>query len=178
MRNDPPAPALELTGFQLEEISALPDLDNPSSGERRSNAEIILSGVRRPTVSFDFFHNEIDKTKIAVRLKIERGEFNEQAKLPYWVSVQIAGFFDVMPSETDDNGRISELIAVNSLTILYGVLRGVLATILGWFQLGAKPLPSLYFQELVRERYPPDEQPGSAESDTTEEGVGDSLAVR
>jgi hypothetical protein len=84
----------------------------------------------------------------------ERERATARAFITRWLEQQrldfrMLGFFWFPPEVPDD--RIPYLIRVNGCTILYGILRGVVASLTGMFPEGPLALPTIMMQEVVRD---------------------------
>lgn len=65
----------------------------------------------------------------------------------YKVDFQILGFFAFPKDTVEDN--MQYLIRVNGCTILYGILRGIVANVTGTFPEGPLPLPTVMMHDVV-----------------------------
>ncbi len=74
---------------------------------------------------------------------------NEQAPCPYGINTEIEGFFKF--SEDIEDEKMGYLCRVNSLTILYGILRGEIANVTGSFRGGKFILPTVMMQDIVKD---------------------------
>ena len=130
---------LEITEYQLEELRIE---RNPEFVDGLDSGQIGVS------VEFDVFTNQDEANRFAVGLIIKTCDPNVPgASCPLKVVMRLVGFFVV--SEALSDGKVPSPIAVNGLTILYGIARGLFGTAASWF---ARPtvLPTVYFSERVK----------------------------
>jgi len=73
----------------------------------------------------------------------------EDATCSYDIFTEIEGFFTF--SEEVEDKKMGYLCRVNTLTILYGILRGEIANVTGSFRGGKFILPTVMMQDVVRE---------------------------
>ncbi len=74
---------------------------------------------------------------------------NETSRCPYAIDAVIVGFFK-FPQDLEDQ-QIAYLCRVNTMTMLYGILRGQVATMTGSFRPGKFTLPAVMMQEVVNQ---------------------------
>ncbi len=72
---------------------------------------------------------------------------DEKSCCPYAIEAEIVGFFS-FPQDLEDK-QIAYLCRVNTMTILYGVLRGEIANITGSFVHGKFVLPTVMMPDIV-----------------------------
>ena len=135
---------LEITAFELEELKI----------DRNASYEVSDSfGPVNVSVDFEVFTNRDDATQFAVGLIVKTCCSDEpDVRCPLKILARIAGYFVV--SEPLAEGKVPVPIAVNGLTILYGIARGHLATATGWFGVPVV-FPTVYFSERVRAKLQP-----------------------
>lgn len=99
---------------------------------------------------YDLFFNDEDDHKVCMILKVSIGP-NETIKShsPYEINAAIQGFFTFSDDLSDE--QMSYLVRVNSATILYGILRGEIASVTGSFSAGKFLLPTVMMQDIVTE---------------------------
>ncbi len=73
----------------------------------------------------------------------------EEVKEGYEIEAAITGLFDFPPSM--EESKMQSLIRINGCTILYGILRGEIATFTGSFPGGKFLLPTVFMQEVVQD---------------------------
>ena len=71
----------------------------------------------------------------------------ESLTCPYAIDAAIVGFFK-FPQDLEDQ-QIAYLCRVNTMTMLYGILRGQVATVTGSFPHGKFTLPAVMMQDVV-----------------------------
>lgn len=100
---------------------------------------------------YDLFCNDQDCNKIRMVLRVVLGpDKNEKTQsCPFEIKATIEGFF-TFPEDLADK-QMAYLVRVNTATILYGILRGQIATITGAFPAGKFTLPTVMMQDVVKE---------------------------
>ncbi len=100
---------------------------------------------------FDYDIAKKHDSNVSYRLKLIHNfqEFDAEDKpLGCKLKVTITGFFE-FPEDSEDESR-DALIRLNGVSILYGILRGVVATVSGLQPGGKITLPAIMPQEIVR----------------------------
>jgi preprotein translocase subunit SecB len=138
---------LEVTGYRLLELHVQPRPSAPT--EDRSPS----SQLPGPGVQFEFFTRPDQKQEFAVSLRVEwwsRPRASDESIGDFRHRVHLVGFFRLAaPLETEG---LPDVLAVNGLTILYGIIRGIVATTAGWTSTQQPVLPTVYFSPLVAAR--------------------------
>jgi preprotein translocase subunit SecB len=137
---------LELEHFQLDELHVEPRNTTAGGADGQRGVKV--------AVDFQFFTNAIDAHRFAVQLlvKAENSVTDKQGFGPYNIRVAVVGFFKLNdPLRTK---ALPQVLAVNGLTILYGIVRGLVSTASGWTNQNVL-LPTVYFSPLVAERVEP-----------------------
>ena len=107
------------------------------------------------SVSFGFDYdlscNSEDPYMIRMVMRYMQGPNKDETSTvcPYEIFTEIEGYFKF--SEDIEDEKMSYLCRVNTLTILYGILRGEIANIPGSFQGGKFILPTVMMQDVVDE---------------------------
>lgn len=131
----PPA-LLRLERFWLESLRVQADLDwDPQTGP----VEVVLVGGSEYRFSEDSRH-------FLIRLNVKsQGESGQRA--PYGFEAAVAGEFSLAEDIPDD--QRDRMVRINGTAILYGIARGVLATVTGMGLHGPVHLPSINFVGLL-----------------------------
>jgi len=107
--------------------------------------------------------------RILMRFSLGSADEKENAPCPYAIDAEMEGFFRF--EEDLDDQHMAYLCRVNSLTILYGILRGEIANVTGSFRGGKFILPTCMMQDVVKEveaRKVAERQKASAETSDAE----------
>jgi len=103
--------------------------------------------------SFDydlFCHNDdCRKIRMVLRVCVSPDSEKKSRNCPYEIKSEIEGLFTFQEDLSDE--QMGYLIRVNSMTILYGILRGEVANVTGSFPSGKFLLPTVMMQDVVRE---------------------------
>jgi preprotein translocase subunit SecB len=102
-------------------------------------------------VSFDYDLATAVKDDHRIRMEMSfslnaDGE-EEPSRCPYAIEAKMVGFF-AFPQDLEDK-QIAYLCRVNTLTILYGILRGQIASMTGSFPHGKFILPTVMMPDIV-----------------------------
>jgi len=87
--------------------------------------------------------------RMMMRVSLGKATDDDQARCPYTIRCEVEGFFS-FPEGLDDK-QMGFLCRVNSMTILYGILRGEIANVTGSFPGGKFILPTVMMQDVVTE---------------------------
>jgi preprotein translocase subunit SecB len=87
--------------------------------------------------------------RMVMRFAFGPHDQDEEVTCPYKIFTEIEGVFNF--SEDIEDSKMGYLCRVNSLTILYGILRGEIANITGSFRNGKFILPTVMMQDVVKE---------------------------
>lgn len=99
-----------------------------------------------PYIDFDISRNIDNKRQYSVRLMVSSyAESSDKSKI--LISVDIIGFFTFYEDATEE--EMNNTISLNGLIILYGLIRGQLASSTGAFPCGKYLLPSVYMEEII-----------------------------
>lgn len=102
-------------------------------------------------VDYDLFVRDEDLSRFAIALTLDMQAPAGQPELfgPYVIRATVIGLFALLEPLTQS--EVPEKFAVNGLTILYGMLRGIVGTATAWT---GKPalLPTFYFTPLVKSK--------------------------
>lgn len=134
-------PVCELEDFSIHKL--LIEWLNPPKSEKES-------------ISYGFDYDLICHSddahliKIIMRFWLEQATSNEELHCPpYKLHAEIVGIFS-FPEDIDDK-KMAYLCRVNSMTILYGILRGEIANVTGSFPAGKYILPTVMMPDVVNE---------------------------
>jgi hypothetical protein len=117
------------------------------------NIESVFEGnptpecAENPLVDYEVFRDQEDVKLWALKLSVRSIVPAEKSIPGYVIDAQAFGTFSFKDEATEDEKQY--LIRVNGATILYGLLRGMLATVSGSFPRGKHVLPSVFMQEIV-----------------------------
>ncbi|OHZ01195.1 protein-export chaperone SecB [Salinicola sp. MIT1003] len=125
---------LERSFFAKVHIEANPDYLPGQSDEQQGDIEI--------TVSLNVGQHQQDPNRYQVRLSIDKLEGNK-TQLPYIISLQIVGLFQVDEAFKADN--IKHLVEINGASMLYSAAREQVLSITGRGPWGAFQLPTINF---------------------------------
>src|SRR5579872_5700442 len=130
--------------FQLEEFNVL--RLNVAYSMPPQDALMKLTQMR---CNFDYdvavHHTERHRYRLIFRTKIE--EMSGEIQVGKIVEAEMLGFFRMLPDSTVEQRETR--IRVNGVSILYGLLRGIVATTTGCFPMGKMVLPSVMPQDIV-----------------------------
>lgn len=129
---------LERSFFAKVHIEANPSYLPGQSDELQDNIEI--------TVSLNVGQHQQDPSRYQVRLSIDKIE-GKETQLPYIISLQIVGLFQVDEAFKADN--IQHLVEINGASMLYSAAREQVLSITGRGPWGAFQLPTLNFHNGV-----------------------------
>lgn len=87
--------------------------------------------------------------KISMKYEVGPNPEDEKPRCPYKINAEITGIFTI--SEEAPKEQMPFISRVNTLTILYGILRGEVANVTGSFQNGKFILPTVMMQDVVKE---------------------------
>ena len=109
------------------------------------------SETRAARVSFDYDLStaveDDHRVKMEMSFSLNTATEDDQPCCPYAINAIIAGFFS-FPQDLEDK-QIAYLCRVNTMTILYGILRGQIASMTGSFPSGKFVLPAVMMQNVV-----------------------------
>lgn len=104
-------------------------------------------------ISFDYdlavAADDDHRIRMEMTFSMQSADDQEQASCPYVIEAGIMGFF-AFPQDMADE-KIAYFCRVNTLSILYGILRGQIATVTGSFPHGKFVLPTVMMQDVVNE---------------------------
>ena len=101
-----------------------------------------------PFIDYVILRNPENSHEFSMTLTIEAISDKEPKVGSFLVKATLMGLFTFTKESKEE--EMQYLIRVNGATILYGLLRGHLATITGAFPKGGKYiLPSIYMQEII-----------------------------
>ena len=89
------------------------------------------------------------QVRMVLRVTLGPDKSEEMRTCPYEIKATIEGFF-TFSDELDDK-QMAYLVRVNSATVLYGILRGEVASVTGSFPAGKFLLPTVMMQDVVKE---------------------------
>ncbi|MGZ5446043.1 MAG: hypothetical protein ACXW5U_32060 [Thermoanaerobaculia bacterium] len=140
----PTTPTLNIDGFRFSELHIAPAHGADGAPEGRPSVH----------VEYDLFSHPEQRHRFAVGLKIvawiDAPETHDASAIRSEVRVSAIGFLtstDELPRECD----LPLMLAANGLALLYGIIRGVIATAGGWFEAPAL-LPTVNFSRMLRDR--------------------------
>ena len=131
-----------------------------------------MSPVATTRCSFDYevavHRTEPLRRMLTFRLQAQQLDHEQQA-VAHKVDCEIVGLFSL--TSATPAGREEEILRINGVSILYGILRGVFLTTTGAFPGGGFLLPSVMPQDIVRQVeekrvHPAPEQAPGAKADT------------
>lgn len=111
--------------------------------------------IDKESVSFGFDYDLSCKKenprliRMVMRLILGPNEAEADGTCPYAIDTEIEGFFKF--DDDIEDRKVGYLCRVNSLTILYGILRGEIANVTGSFPGGKYILPTVMMQDVVNE---------------------------
>jgi len=102
-------------------------------------------------VDYDYSCNTNDpyKIRMVMRLVMSPNSEDDASACPYEIFSEIEGYFKF--SDDIEAEKMPFFSRVNSLTILYGILRGEIANITGSFKGQKYILPSIMMQDVVND---------------------------
>lgn len=111
----------------------------------------VESGRRSGQVAFDYHLtcscDDDHRIRMQMTFEMKPNPDDERPLCPYEIEAEIVGFF-TFPQDLEDK-QIAYLCRVNTMTILYGVLRGEVANLTGSFVHGKFVLPTVMMQDIV-----------------------------
>jgi len=133
-------PVCELNNFFLRNLEV-------SGADKIDTKEVSMSCA----FDYDLFCHDDDCRQVRMVLRVMVGPDNDEENqtCPYEIKAEIEGFF-AFSDELSDK-QMGYLIRVNSMTILYGILRGEIANVTGSFPSGKFLLPTVMMQDVVKE---------------------------
>lgn len=112
----------------------------------KGNAEVTQAGC-----TFDYavatHHEEAHRYRLIFRVGCKEAA-KDGTEVGNSVQAEIVGLFSFNPSDSKD--KMDTLIRINGVSILYGILRGIVATTTGAFPGGKFLLPTVMPQEVVQ----------------------------
>lgn len=106
--------------------------------------------VASVTCNFDYevFDHREDTKRRMMKLKVEFQEVDQkQQKVGYHIQCEIVGFFAF--TDSTPQGKEEATLRLNGFTLLYGTLRGILATTTAIFPAGRFNVPNVMPTEIV-----------------------------
>ncbi len=103
----------------------------------------------KPFIDYNIMRNKEDQQLFALELTVRSHSGNPPKEDGQEIDAVIVGIFSFSENATEE--QMQTLIRINGLTILYGLLRGHLATLTGAFPGQKYILPSLYMQNIITE---------------------------
>jgi preprotein translocase subunit SecB len=117
-------------------------------------------------IQFDVNQSKSSKSKYMLPLTVELNTPEMKGNsYPYYVYVAIRGFFSFV--EDTDEETMAKMIALNGLSILYGVARGIVSQITGNGPFGKTILPSVNFVEILKEKISAEQKQRDGEASTS-----------
>lgn len=132
---------LKLEQFQLT------DLTVKWHEEGNEGREECLIADGECALSYDVLRQKEDPRYFALKMRFQFTPKAHPFKAGYEIGTNIDGFFSFPEALSED--EMQALIRVNGLTILYGVLRGELASVTGLFPGGRFVLPAVYMPDII-----------------------------
>jgi preprotein translocase subunit SecB len=120
-----------ITKINIEWASSIPDIE------------------KNPYIDYEILRNPKNDREFGMRLYVRAQTKSESNKERLNIEAGILGFFSFFEGVDEKDKQI--MIRLNGATILYGLLRGHLTSILGAFPCGHFVLPSLYMSEIIPE---------------------------
>lgn len=108
--------------------------------------------VASVTCNFDYtvFNHPVEPQRRMLQLKVEFQQLDDkQHKVGYHIQCEVTGFFSF--TESTPKGKEEIVIRVNGFNLLYGALRGVLATTTAVFPGGRFNVPNVMPNEIVED---------------------------
>lgn len=102
-----------------------------------------------PTIDYRVLRNPDHERDFSLILNVMTYSDKYPGGSVYSIDSEIAGIFTFTDDATEE--EMQYLIRVNGATILYGLLRGEIATVTGAFPEGKYVLPAVYMQEVLPE---------------------------
>jgi hypothetical protein len=148
---------LEIDDYKLEELRI-----DRNAGFKEGSTD---SGPINPSVDFQVFMDAAQANRFAVGLIVKTCGDGPDTQCPLRVVLRIVGFFTV-PAALP-NGEVPFQIAVNGLTILYGITREIFRAASSLFGTPIH-LSTVYFSERMRAKLEsaPSEQKAIAPAET------------
>lgn len=133
-------PVCELNNFFLRNLEV-------KGGDKIKSESISMSCG----FDYDLFcgDNDCRQVRMVLRVFIEPDKDEDTQTCPYEIKAEIEGFFTFSDELSDE--QMGYLTRVNSMTILYGILRGEIANVTGSFPSGKFLLPTVMMQDVVKE---------------------------
>ncbi len=100
----------------------------------------------RFSFDYDVAYNRDDPNYYRLTFRMS-GQPDVSPKAGYEIDTEIVGYFS-FPKETPKDQK-EYLIRINGTTILYGILRGELASVTGMFPHGKITLPTVMMQDVI-----------------------------
>lgn len=123
-----------LTRLNVEALNCAPDLE-----------------AHAARISFDYdlaaAVEDEHRIKMEMSFSMNAAPEEEPSRCPYAIDAVIVGYFK-FPQDLEDK-QIAYLCRVNTMTMLYGILRGQIATMTGSFPHGKFTLPAVMMQDVV-----------------------------
>jgi len=102
-----------------------------------------------PWIDYDILRNRKNSRQFMMRLVVNAIRPDEPKNCGYLIKTETLGFFSFTEDAKEE--EIRYLSHLNSLQILYGIVRGQIAGITGSFPLGSYTLPSIYMEDVIEE---------------------------
>jgi preprotein translocase subunit SecB len=138
--NNPLKPACELEDFHLNRLH-IEVLDREQSDETSASLSFDYDISCRSDNPFII--------KMVMKFSLVPNPDDLSPRCPYAFDVEMEGIFS-FPEDIEEK-KMAYLCRVNGLTILYGILRGEIATLTGSFRNGKFILPTVMMQEVVKD---------------------------
>ena len=136
-------PILQLESFFLTRLHV--DWNFPNDGGTTIE-------IRSTQNAFDYevgTHKEEPNRRL-LRLKFHCQEYDaKENKVGHCIDCEMVGIFSF--TEATPKGKEEAVVRINGINMLYGALRGILATLTGAFPGGRYSLPSIMPQEIVND---------------------------
>lgn len=134
------SPTLLLEEYYLTRLQL--DHNFPSS-----TPTITIASVNS-TFDYEVMNHRDDARRRMLKLKVQFQEQDEkQQKVGYHIDCEIVGFFAF--TESTPQGKEEAVLRINGFNLLYGALRGLLATTTAVFPAGRFTVPNVMPNEIV-----------------------------
>jgi len=152
---------LKLEEFQLTDL--LVRWHEEGNEGREESERLIADG--ECGLSYEVFRQKENPCLFALEMRFQFTPGEGRPKAGYEIDATIEGFFTFPEGMPEDN--MQTLIRLNGLTILYGILRGEVASVTGLFQGGRFVLPAVYMPDIIesiesQKPKPPKKRPARA----------------
>ena len=115
--------------------------------EPKAKGKRPVSVQSQVSMNYDVMRRRTDKRLFALVLRFKFGPEEDQPQAGYAIDAEITGLFRFPESLSE--GDMQKLIRINGGMILYGILRGQIATFTGSFPEGKFTLPAMYMPDVI-----------------------------